>query len=100
MEKYIDLSGGVRGTALMKIDLSLSEQLVCFICLCSNKAWGGCVCEEGASLIRLCSSPHTVHEALGVQARLQLYVLRGRDKIALHSPLLVFLKFALILPLP
>lgn len=46
--------GGVRGAALMKIDLSLPEQLVFLIhpCLQQGTGWV-CVCEEGASTLRL-----------------------------------------------
>ena len=68
--------GGVRGAALMKIDLSLPEQLVFLIRLCLQQGVGWvCVCEEGTSTFRTLFTPQTLKMRLRVQPWLRFDVL-------------------------
>lgn len=52
--------GGVRGSALMKIDLSLSEQLVFLIRLCLQQGvgWGGGCARRAPPLSGPLTTPH------------------------------------------
>lgn len=69
--------GGVRGSALMRIDLSLSGQLVFLIRLCFQQGaglggmWGGCV-QRGRLPCQERSPAHTVSEGRGAALVLAL----------------------------